>query len=169
MTNGLPKDKADLLSCIQDEWSALMQVVERLKPEQATLPDAGGWSVKDNLAHLAEWEQFMIDCYLRGRPAHEVMGLDKSTYEKMDETSQNAVLYERNKGRTFEDVLQGLKRSHEQVLAVLEEMAFADLMAQLDPDDPEKRPILLWVMGNTYEHYQEHRLTIEAFVRSALA
>jgi len=167
MTNGLPKDKADLLARIQSEWSALISIVENLKPEQANVPDAGGWSVKDNLAHLAEWEQFMIGCYLHGHPAHEAMRLDKSTYEKLDETGLNAVLYERNKGRTFGDILQGLKRSHVQVLEVLEKMAFADMMVQLDPNDPERRPVMVWIVGNTYEHYQEHRQTIEALVRSA--
>ena len=160
----LPKDKADLLSRIQSEWSALMQVVGKLTPDKMSIPLPGGWSVKDNLAHLAEWERFMIGCYLQGQPAHVAFGLDKPAYEKLDETGMNAVLYERNKGRTAEDILKGLEHSHALVLEVLEGMPFSDLMAQLDPGDPEKRPVLLWVMGNTYEHYEEHRRTIEILV-----
>ena len=39
-------------------------------------------------------------------------------------------------------------------------MPFADLMRPVYPDDP--RPVLAWVVGNTYEHYREHRLNIQA-------
>jgi hypothetical protein len=41
-------------------------------------------------------------------------------------------------------------------------MPFADLMRPIRPHDP--RPVLAWVAGNTYEHYQEHRLAIQAML-----
>jgi len=28
-------------------------------------------------------------------------------------------------------------------------------------DDPEKRPLLLWVIGDTSDHFAEHRAVIE--------
>ena len=39
---------------------------------------------------------------------------------------------------------------------------FPELMRSRFADDPEKRPLLDWVIGNTYDHYQEHRRTIQA-------
>jgi hypothetical protein len=35
-------------------------------------------------------------------------------------------------------------------------------MRPIRPHDP--RPVLAWVVGNTYEHYQEHRLAIQAML-----
>jgi hypothetical protein len=160
----LPKDKADLLARIQREWSALMQTIEALTAEQMTIPGTGSWSVKDNLAHLAAWEQFMLRCHLQGEPPHETLHIDKATFEGLDEDGENAILYERDKDRPAADVVDGLKRSHEQITAALELIPFADLMKPHYADDPEQRPLISWVIGNTYDHYQEHRRAIEAIV-----
>ena len=161
-TSSMPKDKADLIERIQREWSALMQIVDRLKPEQMILSGAGGWSAKDNLAHLAAWERFMILHDLQGYPPHEAMQVDEATYERLDEDGQNAVLYERNRERSVADVLDDLRRTHAQALATLEHMTYADLMKPRYPDDPEARPVIGGVIGNTYEHYEEHRRAIQA-------
>jgi hypothetical protein len=40
-------------------------------------------------------------------------------------------------------------------------MSFEDLMKPRHADDPEKRPLLMWVLGDTSEHFAEHRETIE--------
>jgi hypothetical protein len=39
-------------------------------------------------------------------------------------------------------------------------MSFEDLMKPRREDDPEKRPILNWILGDTSEHFAEHRETI---------
>lgn len=161
-TPGLPRDTADLVARIQREWSALLRAVERLSQEQMDAPGPGGWSVKDNLAHLTAWEQFMLRHYLAGQPAHEAMQVDEEAFKGLDEDGLNAVLHQRNRSRSVADVLAGLQRSHAQVVATLEGMPFTDLMRPIRPHDP--RPVLAWVVGNTYEHYQEHRLAIQAML-----
>lgn len=152
---------ADLLARIEAEWSALLAVVEALSSEQMTTPDAGGWSPKDNLAHLAAWEQWLLRYHLGSEPAHQVLQLDEATFARLDETSINALLYERNRERSAGSILSELKDTHSKVLATLERMPFDDLLAARYADDPQHRPVLDWVIGNTYEHIQEHRQTIE--------
>ena len=52
----VPENKAELISAITREWNLLMDVVAKLQEQDKfTTQDAGGWSPKDNLAHLAEW------------------------------------------------------------------------------------------------------------------
>ena len=157
-----PRDKADLLRRVQQEWAALIQAIDRLTPEQMTAPGPGGWSVKDNLAHLAAWEQFMLRYHLGDEPPHTVMQIDADAFERLDEDGMNAAIYARNKDLPVEDVRNALLRSHEQVIATLEQMSFEDLMKPRFPDDAQARPVILWVIGNTYEHYQEHRQAIQA-------
>ncbi len=65
----LPKSTAELLNDIDHEWSALMHVVDQLTPEQMTTPDAGGWSPKDNLAHLTEWMKILLGYHMDKRPS----------------------------------------------------------------------------------------------------
>lgn len=158
----LPRDRADLLERIQRDWDALNQTVATLTDEQLNAPGPEVWSIKDHLAHIAAWERFMLSCYLQGRPAHEAMQVDEATWKTLDENGVNAILYERSHGRPVSEVLADRNRAHAQVVAVLEQMPFADLIKPLYPDDPQARPLIGWVIGNTYEHYREHRGYIEA-------
>jgi uncharacterized protein (TIGR03083 family) len=158
-----PKNKADLMGRIEGEWSALMKSVEKMSDEQLNTPGPGGWSVKDNLAHLAAWERFMLLHHVMDRSAHEVVGLDKAAMERLDEDGLNAILHERHRDRPAQEALAEVRRIHEQVLAVLKQVPFAELMEPRYPDDREQRPVLDWVIGNTYDHYREHHRTIESF------
>ena len=72
----------------------------------------------------------------------------------------NPVLFERNQNRPAQDVLDELKRVYEELVAKLEAMSFEDLLKPRHADDPEKRPVLMWVLGDTTEHFEEHRETI---------
>lgn len=155
-----PTDKTELLDRIQRAWRELIQSIEAMTPEQMSAPGAGGWSVKDNLAHLAVWEKYMLECHLGDRPAHEVMQIDAAVYESLDTDGQNAILYERSKNWSVEEVLAYSKQVHEQVESTLQNIEFADLLRQRFDDDPERRPVLAWVIGDTYEHYDEHRQNI---------
>lgn len=152
------------MATIASEWSLLMHTVEKLTPEQMVTPDAGGWSPKDNLAHLAAWEQFMIRHYINGEPAHQVMQLDEAFYDQLDEDGQNKVYFERYRDLPLQEALNFSRQSHVQALEVLESMTFVDMMKP-KAGDPDNEPLIQWIIGNTYGHYQEHRLTIEAKLR----
>jgi hypothetical protein len=155
------KDKAELLSEIEREWKALMDVVDQLTPEQMVTPDEGGWSPKDNLAHLTEWMTALMGYHMDGRPSHEVMDLSPADTEDWDFDIINARLFERNKNRPVEDVLAELKNKYAELIAKLEQMPFEDLLKPRWPDDPEKRPLVSWVLGDSSEHFAEHREVIE--------
>jgi hypothetical protein len=164
MAEALPKSTSELLALIENEWKALMEVAERLTPEQMTTPDAGGWSPKDNLAHLAAWMKYMKDSYLHKMPAHEAMGMNAATFKQLSEAEINAALLERNRGRSTEDVLAGLQSTYADVIETLKAMPFADLMKPLRESGPDKRLVIESVLANTSDHFREHRETIEKAV-----
>ena len=169
MAEPLPKSTAELLSQIEREWKELQKVVERLTPEQMTSPDEGGWSPKDNLAHLSEWMKVAMGYYMDRRPPNEVLGLapdlmknwNFETLKDSDFDVINKALFERNRQRPVEEVLDESKRIYASLIARLQATPFDDLMKPRRPDDPEKRPLLLWVLGDTTEHFLEHRQVIE--------
>ena len=161
---GIPQDKTELITFIAEEWMALLQIMDKLTAKQMTTPDVGGWSPKDNLAHLAAWEQFMLRRYLQGQTPHQAMQIEEATLEHLEEDDINQILFERNRLRHLDDVLQELQQTHAELLNMLEQMTFADLM-QPNSEDPQHRPLIIWVMGNTYQHYREHRETMEATVQ----
>ncbi|HET9913585.1 MAG TPA: ClbS/DfsB family four-helix bundle protein [Anaerolineales bacterium] len=158
----IPGSKAELVSAIRREWKSLMDVVAKLDQKQKmTTPDEGGWSPKDNLAHLAEWMNALMGYHMDRRPAHEVFGVSEEVTKDWDFEVINPVLFERNKDRSTEDVLNHVKQVYEKLLAKLDAIPFDDLLKPRHADDPEKRPLLLWVLGDTTEHFEEHRETIE--------
>jgi len=156
-----PKDKDELLAWIELEWNKLQAAIAALDEGQMSVPDAGGWTIKDNLAHLAEWERFLCLNHLQGMPAHEAMGIDPETFASLDEDGINAILAERSRGSSAAEILRKLEASHAQVLQELENWSYEDLMKpRFDNGDPS-RTVGLYVAGNTYLHYREHREVIE--------
>ena len=159
--SSLPTTKTELLWRISHEWAALERAIGSLSDEQMGVSDEGGWSIKDNLAHLTAWEEYMCLHHLQNLPPHEALGLDEESYGQGDEDELNEILFQRNKDRTVSEVLDALRSVHEQVIADLEQISPTALMEQHYADDPEARPLMCWVVYNTYEHYQEHRVAIE--------
>ena len=160
----VPGSKAELMSAIRREWKLLMDVVGKLDEQKMTTPDEGGWSPKDNLAHLSEWMNSLMGYHIDRRPPEEVMGITPEQAEGWDMEIINPVLYERNKDRPIQDVMDELKQTYEKLLAKLDGMSFEDLLKPRHLEDPEKRPLLMWVLGDTSEHFAEHREVIEKMV-----
>ena len=161
MNEEFPKNKAELFSKIEQEWSALMDVVAKLTASQLSTPDAGGWTPMDNLAHLTDWMNILLGYYMDKRPAHEVLSLAPEIVEGWDFDKINAILVERNKDRSTEDVLGEMKTVYARVLDRLNATPFEALLQPRHPDDPQGSPLLASVAGDTYEHFAEHREAIE--------
>jgi hypothetical protein len=158
----IPENKNELMSAIRREWKSLMDAVEKLtQANRMTALDEGGWSPKDNLAHLSEWLNLLMGHHMDRRPAHDVMRIPEEAAEGWDMEVINPMLFARNKDRSVEDVLEELRQTYDTLLAKLESISFDDLMKPRHANDPEKRPLLLWVLGDTTGHFAEHRGTIE--------
>jgi hypothetical protein len=153
--------KFALLKSIRREWDMLLYTVERLTPEQMVTPDSGGWSPKDNLAHLTVWLKALTGYHMDHKSTEEVFGISKEMAENFDFDRVNAYTVEQSRERSAEDVLDDLKKKYAEVMARLESMSFEELLQPRFPDDPGKAPLLNWVLGNTTEHFREHRTNIE--------
>lgn len=160
--DSLPADKTSLMALIREERAALEEAVNRLSESQMTTPGPEGWSVKDHLAHLVTWEQILLIHHMKQRPFAEAAAMDEATAAATEtmtaEGGLNDFFFERDKDRPLEEVLADFHESHRRVLAALEEASFEALMRPYH----EGRPLLNWVKGDTYGHYQEHREIIEA-------
>jgi hypothetical protein len=165
-----PLRKAELLERMEQGRTVLEQAISRLSEAQLTTshPDTG-WTIKDHLAHLGAWE-VGIAALLRRQPRWAAMGLDEVTVEAHEMDDLNAILYQRHKDRPLSEVLAYFHETHRQMRAALAQLTDEDLFktySYYQPDEPGEdsgRPILDWVMGNTYEHYAEHLEWIEGLL-----
>lgn len=157
--------KQSLLKAIQREWLALLSTVDRLTPEQMLTPDSGGWTPKDNLGHLTQWLKVLLGYHFDRKTSEEVLGLPAELAENFDFNRVNAWMVEQGKPHPLDEVLAELKAKYAEVMARLESMSLESLMQPRHADDPEKRPLVLWVMGNTTEHFAEHRAVLEEILK----
>jgi hypothetical protein len=156
-----PRSRAQLLNEIEREWSKLLVTIEKIPSDRMNEPDEGGWSPKDNIAHLTEWMKLQLGYHMDGRPAHEVAHLSPEDLQGWDFEHINQIFFERNRNRSVDDVVDELKLVYSEIVGRLESMPFEDLLKPRWPDQPERGPLLNWVLGNTSEHFAEHRQNME--------
>jgi uncharacterized protein (TIGR03083 family) len=159
-----PTTKAELLERIHSSYAALEQTIARLKEDQMTEPIDGSWSAKDLLAHVAAWQQVMLQFHVGKKPFEEVTRLSDVPYGPTPVDQINEAFYARDKDLPLADVLETFRAGHQQLLATLERMSEADLFRSYTPPGrgPESTGQLIdWVIGDSYEHYDEHRATME--------
>jgi len=153
-----PTSHADLLNRIDNDWADLQAALANLSDDQLIIPDEGGWSIKDNLAHLTAWEHALVHRHFQNKPAEEVWGLDAKTLKS--QSAINAAIWERTQSQTVAQALSASQQAHAEVLEALQALTFDDLLKPRFADKPEQGPLLNWVIGDTYEHYQEHGANI---------
>ncbi len=160
-----PADMGDLLQWIEREWVTLREKVLALPKDRLTARDGGGWTVVDHMAHLAFWEQMLVRSYLRGEPAHEVLGVSEEEMRRLDEDGENDVVYRRNRGRDPAEVLSEVWASHDDAVEAIARFPFERLMQPVRPG--EETPLGAYVAGNTYGHYLEHAAWLEPLMGEA--
>jgi len=159
--------KQDMLDLIHNEWQALKAVLDQVGPERMVRPGVeSSWSVKDILAHISAWEKLMIQWLeetLRGETPQR-----PSPGESWDDLDIfNEQLYQNNKDKKRDDVLQEFAEVHQKAVKIVEAMKESDLF---DPDRfawREGDPIWHLVAGNTWMHYKEHREVISSWIESS--
>jgi uncharacterized protein (TIGR03083 family) len=173
-TESTPVDnKTDLLSRIGESWDELQDTIARLSHDQLTGPsDAGGWTAKDHIAHLAAWENSMVSL-LQGEPRHEGLGVSEQTYLEGSEDEINDDIFQRVRDLSLAEVKNTLDEVHREMLSLLDTLSDEDLQKPYShylPDEPGKddgSPIIDRVSGNTHEHFDTHRAYIERIAGSA--
>lgn len=146
-----PEGRGALIERIGRSWNELQREVGDLDDRRLSAPGPEGWSVKDHLAHLARWEQYLL-AVLEGRPEPlAAFGLEAG--QERDAETINAALQPRDSGLTPAEVRRLLADTHASVLARLEALEDAELERSLG-----------LIEGNTCGHIDEHRPWIGAVV-----
>ena len=157
-----PTNKAEFQAHLSDAWAQLRRTLDSLSDEQMTArTDAGGWTVKDHLAHLETWERGIV-ALLSKEPRYSAMGLDAADVESKDEGELNRILRAQQAPDTLAEVRDRLRRTHDELAAVVDSLEPGDLLktySHYQPDEPGDdtgEPVLRWVIGNSSGHYLEH-------------
>lgn len=157
-------NKQELLNEIERAHQDMMRFLAALSDDEKIAPMLNeGWSVKDSLAHLIDWEKMSLDWLARSLRGEEVkrfvQGFQYETEAEREAVMEklNTHLFEQHKNRALDEVLQDFRATHR---------AIFDFVAQMDENDifdPNRfawrngSPAFDMLAGNTFEHYDEHR------------
>ncbi|CAG0949340.1 hypothetical protein PHYC_00102 [Phycisphaerales bacterium] len=121
-------DRAQLLAEIDAEYAALNRLIEQVPAQDlaASSVNSAGWSLKDVLAHIADWAQRSSGwcrAGLRGeRPQPPAPGF------KWNETPRlNREIFLRRRGHTASRVLRDFRTGHDDLVQLARVIDEADL------------------------------------------
>jgi uncharacterized protein (TIGR03083 family) len=148
-----PTTKEALLEDIRKEREALEKFLAALTPQQMVEPGAiAEWSVKDVLAHLAEWEQLLLVWYQAGlRGETPPLPAPGYNWGKMDDLNQE--IFEKYHDAPLERVLDYFRGSYSQVLEAVQAMAEDELFTSGRYSWTKKNTLAAYVIPCTSEHY----------------
>jgi hypothetical protein len=161
-------NKQEILARIRTERRRLEQNLEALDETQMLQPGVvGQWSVKDILAHLADWEGRFLGWYqvgLRGEaPEIPAPGL---TWAQLDTLNQR--IYLANRDRPLADVLATFGRSYQEMIEAIEAMSEEEIFA------PGRyawagagNNLVNVILANTANHYRWAKTAIREWLKGA--
>jgi hypothetical protein len=121
--------KKELLVEIQFERNALDDTLALVPVRQMSKAGVtrGGWSVKDILAHLVEWQKMNLDWYsagLRGeKPAMPAPGFTLRELPRL-----NQMIYRKHHHRSLKAVMHDYQSYHDRVVELIEILPDSDLI-----------------------------------------
>jgi hypothetical protein len=121
--------KEELLDEIQRQRRALDDTLALLSARQMTMAGVtrGGWSVKDVLAHLVEWQQMNLNWYAAGlkgeKPAIPAPGFTLRELPRLNE-----MIYRKHHRRSLQAVMRDYRSYHERVVELIEALPDVDLV-----------------------------------------
>jgi hypothetical protein len=158
--------KDELLQRIEQGFQAINSYLDSLSESQVTEPsDATGWTAKDHIIHMATWEDSIL-ALLSGTAQWEHMNVPREIW-KQGEDPINAVIQQRYKDMPLDEVRRKFHENHQRVLDKLKSMSDEDLHKPYNyyqAISKQGRPMILWIQGNTYQHYEAHQPWIAAIV-----
>ena len=158
-------NRAELIERILQAKSELDDTLERVPSSRMDEAGREGtWSPKDQLSHLAAWHEILLR-RIEGTPEEQFLRLPPERYGSMEIDAVNEFLHERHRYRTREEAREAYERTFQEVVKALESVDEDDLYRDYRPEI-RQRLLIDTVIGNTYEHYEEHLPMLRSFAES---
>ena len=155
--------KTELLDWLQEEYQkfeAFLDQIGETRMEQRGV--AGDWSMKDILAHLTDWNRWLV-IRLQAALRSELNPPPPWPAQAQDDEDINAWIYESNRSRSLHEIRDEMHQVHQQLLAFIEGL----------PDDVriERDWRVVWLgdqrfaAGEFFDHFHDdHEPDIRAWL-----
>ena len=124
-----PTTKADLIQAANDQFAKLWTLIDEMSDEEKSadiVPNERDKNVRDVLVHLYEWHCLLlnwIQTNTNGKPAPFLPApYNWKTYPQM-----NVAFWEKHQNTSYTDAEAMLKKTHKEVMAIIETFSNEDL------------------------------------------
>jgi hypothetical protein len=143
----LQREKAHIIQYLDTERRRLEQNLARLTPADMLQPGVvKGWSVKDVLAHLYDWEARLplwLDAARKGLPDN--CPDPDFTWRQIDQL--NLHIYLAHRDQPLDSVLQAFRETHRRFMQVVATLSDDELLTPSYYTFTEKASIFDWLKG----------------------
>lgn len=150
----------DLLTRIRSDRQSFSILWQNLTDEQMTQYPGSqeDWSVKDLIAHVVWWEDFMMK-----RINDELSGGDGKRTQSIDD--YNVQIFEENKDRALSDILAEFE-SNFPIVEVFVSQFTDEQINDATVINISGEALLHYLIGDTFGHYDMHRDDLQSYVDS---
>jgi hypothetical protein len=152
-------NKDEILDALEDERENMLEILDRLSPEQLVEPGVvGEWSIKDILVHLSLWEAELVKLLWQAGQGQKPTTLH---FSKVDVDATNQEWHQNYRDRPFERVFDDFINVRKQTIRRLEKFSEAELSSPDHYPWTDHKALEEWVANDSYQHEAEHAIQIK--------
>lgn len=149
------RSKRDLVDDIEGEHERLWSLLDDIAP--ARYEEAGvwgdGWSLKDLVAHLAEWQRMFLGWYEAGQEGREP-DMPAPGYRWNETPRLNREIRARHADASWAEVRADFDAGYRRILALVDEVPEEGLLTPGHFPWTGKYPLTTYLGPNTASHYR---------------
>jgi hypothetical protein len=165
--------RQELIDYTTTAWNTFVSAIDGLSNDQWLDPqDAAGWSVRDHVSHVTQWDVAVVELFRDGVPMQQSLGIPDEEWTLDNYDPMN----ERIRQRFVDDSIETVKADRDatwlDLLLVLKHLSDEQLAAPpgdagLNVGDESAPTLLEELVGYLGGHYDEHLGYIRLIVKGA--
>jgi hypothetical protein len=163
--------KQELIAYTTTAWQSFVTYVDRLPIAQWIGPkDAAGWSVRDHVAHVTQWDRAVIAALRDQAPMREYLGVSESAWAASSLDPMNEEIRRRADSETVDQVKAERDDTWHELVAIMDELGEEQLSRPGGEaglavgTGPLTDPVVKVLVNYWGDHYAEHLADIKAIV-----
>ena len=150
-----PTTKADLIQAANDQFAKLWTLIGEMSDKEKSadiVPNERDKNVRDVLAHLYEWHCLLLN-WIRSNTNGNPVPFLSAPYNWKTYPQMNVVFWEKHQNTSYTDAETMLKKTHKEVMAIIETFSNEDLFSKGAFDWTGTTTLGSYCVSATSSHY----------------